>query len=560
MTSAQLASSQAGIDSTLVLPLSTAIKLVIDYSAANPDLELPEGVSDTFALVSDIQKVSEYVSNAQNMAAESYAEALNATLTDNNVIAGNSSSEIPIADTYYQILPLGYAGGDRILVNEDGTGYLSDTLTGSDFTWATTDTGIEMTFGENGFSLNTFFQFLLIDGATVQVETEVIQTGTSVQWITQSETNDLLLYTTHTLFHYPNGELVDSEITDNPIVSNFVKEKGIVRAENILDVSGNNRYSLNTDTVIEEILEPISGAIASYHRSARDVQFTGDLTNGGDISIIIPELQGNGSITQLEVSLPWIIGDNGHLIIQGDEVDGSDDTDIVFLKANDGKTPAMNILNNEKDELDNPFTKAQSGFTLLEEAEWVAEGASGIYKLSFLFDEPLSHFWIELNADGTALQAWSDDLNLDGELTDNEISQNFARWQLNENGNVVVRRLWSSSTFAICDSGSFELAGDCDLLFHEREWDLHQITDDGSYYMRQMHRYFQDYNFVGLGNHVLSFASTDNRSFIKVDERPVELPAMSKSQPLKMNGKGIKTFDFDVYIKKEMKRESKGRK
>ncbi|RLV59460.1 hypothetical protein D5018_11785 [Parashewanella curva] len=46
------------IDASLILPLSTAIKLVIDYSNQNPNFKLPEGTNDTLELVNNLDKAS----------------------------------------------------------------------------------------------------------------------------------------------------------------------------------------------------------------------------------------------------------------------------------------------------------------------------------------------------------------------------------------------------------------------------------------------------------------------------------------------------------------------
>ena len=139
-------------------------------------------------------------------------------------------------------------------------------------------------------------------------------------------------------------------------------------------------------------------------------------------------------------------------------------------------------------------------------------------------------------------------------ITDEEIIQTATRWRLNEEGNMLMRRYLDRSTFRSCDPGQFESSASC-LLFNEREWDLKHITTDNYHYMRHMHRFYDDAYYPMVGSSVLYSAQTDNRFFIKVDTRPVELPVSnsSKAKPLSIKT----TQDFKSLVTRELEKEKR---
>ncbi len=550
--SIQFVEASKGLDSSLVIPLATAIKLVIDYSAQNPELALPDGVEDTFELVSSLDIASEYVYNAQANAGEIFTQAQSEIMADDDVFGGTVDNGISVIDTYYQILPNSFGPGDRLAIYEDGTGYNSSNLSGHDFTWESTDTGIEITYGD-GWLRSVSFPFLDNGGTSSQVETHLIQTRSSLRWITQTEENDLILNTTHSFFHYPNGELVDGDSTSTEVVSNFVKEKGIINAADVLLL--NVDYSLPTDTVYEDIVNPV-GQPDFHTRNALEVVFSGDLTTGGDVAIQFPTYFGDGTTTHVESVGSWSIDDRGHLIFPGDGDEGSVDTDIVFLQAN-SKTPIINMLNGDVDSSGVAFTHTTSDNMLLREASWTEENAVGIYDLGHIFATNLDYFWVEINADGSGLQAFAVDFNLDGVLTVDEIWEIPTRWMINSDGNVVIRRIRSRSTGNYCEASSFDpvTSEDCSLLFHEREWVLHQVTEDNAYYMRHIHRFF-DTSF--LDDRAFLWGITDNRYWNKIAERPVELPVQKVQNNKNRNFSAIKG-NIEKLIKIELDLENRMR-
>lgn len=539
------------INSTLILPLATAIKLVIDYSADNVDLELPDGVENTFLLVSDLEIASAYVANAQVNATESYTQAQDDILSDSEVVSnGIGDTSIPIADTYYQILSESFNAGDRLILNEDGSGYNSSLLDGQSFTWLSTDTGVELTYGENGWTRSIFFSSQFVGGVTRQVETHLIQAKTNLQWITQTETTDLIVYTALNYFHYPNGELVDSDTSTSEVISIFVKEKGIVNAVDILQLGAN--YSLSIPTEFERIINPIQTTAPTHTVGAIDVMYTGSLDSGGEFTTQTPVINGDGVTSYTEAVDAWSVDSRGHLIIQ----DNGDNTDIVFLKYNDGKMPLVNVQSVGNYEDGSSFTEAVSGIMLLEESSWTSENAVGIYDLGRDFFRSLDYFWVEINSDGTSLQVSGTDYNGDGVFTEDEFFQTPTRWIINAEGNIVVRRYYSRTNFNFCVASQFEplSSEDCSLLYHEREWDLQQITNDNDYFMRHMQRFFRDRTYPDEGTHVAWFAITDNRSWKRIAERPIELPVAVSKTGLSQS---IYKHDLDNIIRQEMELEKR---
>jgi len=502
------------INSTLLLPLATAIKLVIDYSGENPDLALPDGASDTLALVSNIELASEYVSYAIAQAPESYNAALAAILSDPEVISSLAdNSAIPIADNYF-FMP--FSGtGDRITLNEDGSGEISELTSGASFSWLLGESGVDIDFGPEGWTQSVFFTTL---EDFSQAETHFIITDKNIKWIAQSQTHDQLLIKNTFHLHYPNGERADTPPSSWQYVASAVKSAGLISPLDAILID--NNFSMGMTTA-QGVVENPTNYFSSFDVFAKTMVFTGDEASGGEVVIQEPVLDGQGSVAYELVTHTWSITPDGHLSIVGEGVDA----DVVFFEQGGDKTPAINFQNNlgtGKSSVSYP------GFA--EEMSWDDTNVLGIFDLGWNFFSSLQYFWIENYADGTGLQISTLDIDSDGELSAEEFFIIPTRWQFNSEGNIVIRRYryhYLSGMFGFCNPGTWETLDDDDCqLYNEREWDLYHISASGEYSMRHLHRFFLDYSRVETDptGHLLWWATTDNRSWQKVAERPVAIP------------------------------------
>jgi len=513
-------------DGSRVLPLATAIKLVIDYSADNAELALPEGVTDTMAFVADINLVSDYVSSAQANFADEFNSAQTAIINDKEVISGGTNdSSVSIADSYYFISPNGTTRDGRMTLNSDGTGSISEYTGTYDIEWAQAEEGIEIAYPSGERVVSESFEY--IEGIQDLVEVHVISTGKVIQWINQSAEADQLMVTDFTYRHFPNGEAADEASISTETFHNAIKTAGVLNAADILLME--KVYAFPVPLVYDDIENPKSEGVIfgtlEYRRWSTKMVFSGTVEAGGNVTVTSKAISGEGTISNDSQVMQWNIDENGHLIVSGNK-----SYDYAFLLENEGKTPYVNVLATEGEK-----SSAGSDNVLLKEvATWTNETAVGIYDLPWDFFEPLTYFWIEVNADGTALTVSSNDSNSDGVLTDDEFFLAPGLWQIDSNGSLVVRRYRENSlnggSFAYCTPASWEPADsdDC-VLWHERDWDLHQVTTDEKYYMDHIHRFYED---AGRGwmqdqtvtGHILGYAATDIRYWLKVDERPIAIP------------------------------------
>ena len=179
--------SSRALDSSLVMPLATAIKLVIDYSSQNSELELPEGVANTFGLVSDIDAVSSYVNNAQSVASESYSQAQSEILSDDNVTGGSQLLADSIVGTFYNASD--YSATGKLTFNEDGSGYASYTAIGYPFGWEVDANNINLDYGVSGRVMASYYISNPGGGNSILEETVLISTRINI--LNQTDTSFL---------------------------------------------------------------------------------------------------------------------------------------------------------------------------------------------------------------------------------------------------------------------------------------------------------------------------------------------------------------------------------
>ena len=513
-------------DGSLVLDFATAIKLVVDYSADNTELALPADISDTFALVADINVVRNYIADARSNHADVYDTAKDEVLNDDEVIAsGVSNSSIPVADTYYYITIDGLTGNGRLVLNENGTGSSIESDGEVDINWTTSEDGVEISYANGEHTESVTFEY--IDGSSEKVEVHTISTGQTISWLNQSATADQLLIRNTTYRHFPNGEAPNEAPVVTESLRNAIKTAGVLDASEILQM--NQVYTFPIPLVVDNIVDDKSedvffGDLDDFERRSEKMVFTGNVAEGGNVTVSNLVVDGEGNVTSNDLVLQWSIDADGHLKLEGTRT-----YDYAFLLANDGEIPYVNVLVE-----DNGSKKASSDNAALKAASWTNENAPGIYDLPWDFFAPLSYFWVEVYEGGTALTVSTVDGDEDGVIEPNEVIQMSGMWQINPKGNLVVRRYRYNSlisqNFGYCTPLEWNPADDAEcVLYHEREWNLHQVKETGEHFMEHMHRFFedpfrasrQDQNVAG---HILTFATSDVRHWTKVSERPIELP------------------------------------
>ena len=166
---------------------------------------------------------------------------------------------------------------------------------------------------------------------------------------------------------------------------------------------------------------------------------------------------------------------------------------------------------------------------------WTSNNVPGTYLLQSDDLELLQIFWLELNADNTALTVSGYDINKDEKLTADEMTQMPGYWQFDENGNVQVRRYRSNETGRYCLANQWQpaLEDECQL-YNDRTMQLYNLGEvdengqqDVSLIIEQ--RLYDSYRRGGstgypqLEADLMGVGSYYHIIWQKIDERPIVL-------------------------------------
>lgn len=522
----QLSDAEVASDSSLILPLATAIKLVIDYAAANPSLALPEGVSNTLELVSNGESASAYLSNAQTNAPEVYQEAQDAILNDGDLVNSNIDAD-SIVGTFYLIAPEGFFGASQLVFEADGMGqdinYIpSGQETGSQgFRWENTDGGILATYIDPLVSVGFPFdpEFGQIEQNTKRVSTTykvVAESVNSVQFVIQNTT----------LVSYPNGERPDVETVFS--YSNIaIKSAGLQNAANFLEMGVEYSITIPRETSMIEHPSPVENITSSAQNWYALAEFSGSVASGGSVVIKTPNYASDGTTSFEQVIADWMINTQGEVVIVGME----ETLTLTILNAEDGNTPVISARLEGSSSV-----SASSGRMLYPQDAWTIENAPGIYALNWGFiAEASERFWIEIDADGTGRQVSTVDRNGDGELTEGEIGIFPALWQFNDDGSISLRRYFSN-TLGMCIPDNFSPSplDDC-FLFNDRVLALYAIKEvngENRAHTLNTHKFFvfnSAQSYPDYSENIVRDVASGERFWLKLDERPINIDAALNS-------------------------------
>jgi hypothetical protein len=540
-------------DTSLVMPLATAIKLVIDYSNNFPSLVLPDNITDTLAFVAQLELVQTYLQQANQVTPDIVKLAQNAIVTDPEVIAPfQVTNALPLADTYFYMSE-GNAGSGRIILKQDGTGIIYTPYNDSvGLTWSSSTDGLLLTFDGAGVVTVNYPWFPDAYGEMIQVKEETRISHRLIKWLKRSVKSEQQLFQDTSYKHYPNGEQPDTEsVTSEPQIAQVVKNAGIVAASLLVETGVS--YAIPIVDTEMEIVNHIDNLGAVSFRKNLNVIFNDDNT----AEVLITEIAGDGTSSKLPVDAQYNISDKGHLLLttQGDNA-----LSLDYVFTND-KLPAVVNLLQGKIASNQAFSKLNSVNYLMLKKEisaWTPASAVGIYSLDWSFLYPNEYFWVEVYADGTALTVSIYDRDNNG-IDANEISQIPGLWKINDSGSLSIRRYKKGNSFNNCTSLVYDpVITDACVLYHEREWDLHQVKNN-RYYVQHTHKFFMDNRGENLGDayqqgsHVLDWAWLDNRDWNKVAERPYAIPEIVFNAP--MANKTLSGKPSSVFTLSELNRQ-----
>ncbi|MCA0899159.1 PKD domain-containing protein [Microbulbifer agarilyticus] len=512
------------LDGNAALQLAVLITLIVD-DADGVALDLPAGINSTYALAAKPESISEFVVNTQLRHTTAYLNAL-ALVASHEDLSSSAVARVnnTYADTYYlttagiQSIPFAALGshfvdlGYKLTLNTEGQGNLIGRLGDTTLSWAAGEDGITLSGAEFVTDEETFWDADL--GKGVVRQTVVAPSG--IRWLNQANATDWLLVTVEEYFRYPDGEYPSTEPEVHTGAMLAVRQAGTIPAHEVIEVGLN--YSLPLGYIQGNVESPaVSVPNPDFSIRATQMMFTGDVDTGGSATYVLDQINGEGIPASTLATTGWSINNEGQLKLN--DVYGNT-VEVTFLENTNIKDSLTHVTTTN----DVRRTAMTSNTFVKEASDWTSSEAVGIYRLPDDFYYPNSPYWIEVNADGTALTVIGYDSN---PSNDTAITDSFVQmpgfWQINANGNLVIRR-YRQYQMGYCEPDSWNpAASDSCLLYNEREWVLQQNLDNNAIGVQQYTRFFEDAfrdPSSGIEVNELRSSSIANYKFERISERP----------------------------------------
>ena len=466
-------------------PKTSKIKASRSFSSSSKttgSTDLPIDISDTLELVSDITQAKNYVNEVQG--SDEYSQTQQNILSDDKL---KNSATYNIPDNYH-LLPTNTLTQSlgSIQFSDDGTGSWFNTLTDkikqaqSTFTWTEAEGVISVTL--NSPEIISTRPIVEIEGVKQRIDLDTSVLNYDIKRYASHGTYDDLVITQNSLNHYPNGEFVDANISGLTIHTALKDTK---------------QLPSNQNTITAAYL-----TIPFEQQSTTDIhadKFSFNEDGSGSTKVTATEFTWEKDANELTLSF----NDNSKIII--DQVNTKNDV-------------ASHLMVKHIDSTGKIISKTiGEGSVVSETATWTNDNIVGIYKYdNAIFDSPLDQFWIELNADSTALTVFLTDKDGNGTITADEISKATGDWKVNSDGTLAVTRFKDKQTGGFSPDCNAENIG-C-YIFNTRTWNLITNSND-QYLLFQHHQWGDQYQ----NNEVYPFDQQqwDIRTIYKISERPV---------------------------------------
>jgi len=501
------------MEASVVFAIATYVKILIDnpLPLEEAGIGLPEEAADTYELATNYSLASLYVARVSENFPDLFEETKKNISRDLNLLASSPSEHSPIADTYY--LP---SMGMRLVLREDGTGEVNGVMDYAAITWLQTNDGI------------------LLDGADLIESTyydefnsayeETHLTINKINWLSENSIADSIVIEVMEYTHYPDGQYQDQDFIDRTNMNFAIRSSGVIPVSGAIELS--KLYSLPVVTTPGEIIDPIVEISPQHIVRALDMKFHGDYGNGGSVDITIPEVRGNGELSEISLSGLWYLEDSHQLVV---EMPSGIKLTYMFLGYRNRNLPWVFLLE-ESDE--GKRVKFYTDF-VQDSTGWEEVEVEGIYLASDPMQNfwwPSDYYWFELNADGMVEVVSVFDSNFSGSLEDDEVNTYPGLWKLNDNNNVTIRHYWKrEGGYCVPDSWNPASMEDCHL-YREREWEIYNINESSKFRMKKKVQNFDDYqrelipNISDIDGHLLRSSLIYHSEMKKIAERPVKIP------------------------------------
>ena len=520
-TKAQLSQSALNVEGELLLPFATAVKLVLDYAAGNADLALPAGFQTVAELLANRDAALEFINKSKLNTPDSYDEALAAVKADENLVKQQSDIST-LAGRYYVDRTLGNLGVAQFVLNENQTGEWIQVNTEGAFTWQQTDDGIELDFGTPGLLVDTtpIYEFYYNE-TTTYLQTVIFRI------INDADSTIQLAMDQKTLSIAGEGFNFEQLVKISGSSLKAFKQSAVVPVKEHLEI--NTYYALPFSGKASSF---VSEALNQYDSSMRaaTLKLSGDWQNGGTAFFATNDYAAPNDLVIEQGSFPWQVNSAGQAVI---ELSETDYVEISVLAAHvSSDTPYVSVLAS----IDGNKKAISYAALAQRNSNWTTQNVPGIYQLPVDPLQPNVLFWLELYADGTALTVSTGDDNNDGELSPFEANRMPGLWQLDDNGDLHVRRYRSNSGGSVyCAASQWQPTEEetCQL-FNDRTMKLFNQSatqNNGSADVAVImdHRFYDSYRRGGdtgnaqLGYDLLAYGSYYNAIWKKIAERPIAI-------------------------------------
>ena len=519
-TKIQWLQATLNLDGDLLIPFAAAVKLVLDYSADNAALALPSQYTNIAEWLAVKTAVLDYIQQAKINSKASYDEAIAAILADEKLVDKQTTAE-QLVGRYFVDHKLSSRGVAQITLNDDFTGEWLERSVGGSFNWSKTEDGIVLTFGEQGLLLNN----------DRIAEFQYAPTSTylqSVKLIIASKDALSIQYSANRTEISIVGEGWDYAPVFNTVIENFkaFKQNAVTDAFTALE--------LNTDYALPYVGRKSTfqshGYInATTELSVAKLRLSGDENSGGTAYFETADYALPNELLLDDVSYPWQLNDDGQIIISLSDNDYVEISVLATRFSTDHPVVSVRSVIGENKAAINFSAAAKSGQV------WSSSTAQGIYLLPVDPLEPKTLFWVELNADNTALTVSTHDANNDGELSGSEIIQMPGFWQIDADGDLHVRRYRSNDSFGYCQASQWQPAlEDSCQLYNDRSMQLYKLGNANVAGEQDLsividHRFYDSYLRGGASGNPqdatdqLASGSYYNLLWKKVTQRPLTL-------------------------------------
>lgn len=487
-TSTDLEAAALKLDGYAVESMATIIKFYADYSDTNQDAVLPEGITNTWDLVANIE-------NYRNLPEDTWSVETENTISNiREEIFSTQGITVPfetVPDFYI------HTTGDLTKL----TGYY-------EFDETEQATYIYSQYPHQGQWLNTGTELEVLLLTDIVVATTTTYKGSG--YITQEKSYDsktlkllksfsnvdIIIESTNGTYHYPNNpEYFDESFVENRI---SVMTKKVI--------------PLTEEEVIGQLMLPLRADFLSYTEEKVTNNY-GTLTNDITHDASSFELTSGGMVYN---SLPQL----------GDGVWNLSGGGILTLTLSGAtievmKTSEHNVGVIVKDSLLTNKGFLGGNIALRQTASiWNESNVTGLYELEGELFAPELSFLVYLKDDNTGYQATGSDENGDGVAGSDEYNFEPVQWRI-EAGKLIVERYKDASNNS-CET----LRVDC-YVFNRRVLDLFEVDGDYFYTINQHSFNYYPYMYAELNEELSDFwyfQIYDTRRWKKHPEGTLQFP------------------------------------